>query len=265
MAIFEKAGKLYKQFPIVFIAAAIFLIVPLAVYASLTTAHTGTRSVCKYDHVISDNTKELTVFRWNAGTYKVKMVKSVCDAHKDLDILKSKIQEAKKRGDREQVNALQKLVQETSIESKNASSKSTGGRAGRQPVFSGDLIALFPSSIEGYTMLSETPGSITASRMYNADPKVHPTIKFLTIELSQLNRDTDARDWIQQNIQSYYGADSRTTSVNGADAYFGTDGSEYAVLAYHINGVAFKVELLANGGQPKNLFDEIVDVGDRVP
>ncbi|HEY3374119.1 MAG TPA: hypothetical protein VGK02_03535 [Candidatus Aquicultor sp.] len=266
MSAFEKAAKLYREYPILVIAIAIVLILPLVVFGMFTNVETGTKTICKYNHVIKDRSKTITVFRWNTGKYKVAIRRTVCTKHKDVEILKQKIKESRKRGDKEQANALNRL-----LESANAAVSSTqnkgisGGKDGKSPFYSGDLIVLFPSRIRGYKMVSETAGPITANRMYSPESGAHPEIQQLTIALNQLNTEEEAKKSIEQNIKPYYAADGKNTSVNNAEAYFGTDGQDYAVLAYQINGVVFNIEILSKNGSPKDLYDDIIEVGSGVP
>lgn len=135
---------------------------------------------------------------------------------------------------------------------------------GQTPVFSGELASLFPKSLAGYTPVTDSFGQLLATRQYKAEN--NSRVYLLVISIRQLMTDKAAEDWIKNNTKWYYAADARNADVSGVSGYFGTDGKQFAVLAYQINGIVFEIEMLASSGvHPRDLYSEIVAVGSRVP
>lgn len=143
-----------------------------------------------------------------------------------------------------------------------------GGRettpGGQTPVFSGDLASLFPKSLPGYTKVSQDVGPLLATQQYRSND--NPRVYLLVVSIRQLMTDKEAEQWINAHPKWYYAADARDADVSGVKGYFGTDGKQFAVLAYQINGIVFEIEMMASSGvSPRDLYSEIIAVGTRVP
>lgn len=295
-----------RKYRVLIITLVIVLALPVTAFATFTRVETGTKYVCKYGgQVVKSNTHKTIVARWNAAKYQAKTVKTVCSKHKKLEALYRKAKEALRKGDLalakklfEEIKRIdpkfgQVLIELAAIEDQLAAGggatgtpggtpgspggTSPGGGGSRDtpgspgdtspggtPIFSGDLSSLLPTNLQGYTMISEDLGALSASRQFRSD--THPKVVLLTISAHQLMTEEAANDWIDRNSKFDYAADSRSAQVQGTSAYFGTDGKEFAILAYQINGVVFELEMLAKSGTaPRDLYSDIVAVGSSVP
>lgn len=273
-----------RKYRILIIILIIVLALPASAFAAFTRVETGTKYICKYGgQVVKSNTHKIIVARWNADKYQAKTIKTVCAKHKKLEALYRKAKEALKKGDLalakklfEEIKRIdpkfgQVLIELAAIEDQIAGGGTTGETGspggespGEEPIFSGDLSSLLPKNLEGYTMISEDLGKLSASRQFESN--VNPKVKLLTVSVHQLVTEGAANDWINRNSKVYYAADSRSAQVQGTSAYFGTDGKEFAILAYQINGVVFELEMLVSGGTaPPDLYNDIVAVGSSVP
>lgn len=272
-----------RKFRILIIVLIIILALPATAFATFTRVEIGTKYVCKYGgQTVKSNTRKVIVARWNASKYRARTVKTVCSKHKKLEALYRKAKEALKKGDLALAKKLfeeikrvdpkfgQVLIELAALEDQSATGGGTGGETGggsspgETPIFSGDLSSLLPDNLQGYTMVSEDLGALSASRQYRSD--ANPKVILLTISVQQLITEDAANDWIDRNSKVYYAADPRSTQVQGTSAYFGTDGKEFAILAYQINGIVFELEMLASSGTaPRDLYNDIVAVGSSVP
>jgi hypothetical protein len=270
MSFISKLYMVFKNNTVIFIVATLFLILPLAAFALFTTVETGTRAICSYGHTIKDDSKTIIVFRWNASKYGVSTGRTVCGPHRDIKTLEAKIDDAKKRMDSKQVKALTKLLESTRIavtrvNNYTETDGNIGGKGNSERYYSGDLISLIPNEINGYKMLSQSPGAITASRTYEPVAKGNSNIQMMTIALNQQNNEDDAIKSIDETIKTYYAANGTDTMVNNAKAYFGTDDQDHAILTYQINGVVFSIEMTVKTGSPGSLLGVIKEVGRYVP
>jgi hypothetical protein len=288
MGLLEKIQQFYKKYPILVIAIAVVVALPLLGFAVATPVRVGIKTLCKYGHVVKDDTYTTVVFRWNADDASVTTKTTICDKHQKLEALWDKARKAQKEGNKKKALDIFRMIQASDPNFRNieivvgelegqtgdtggdtagggTSGDSPGdGTPGTQPEFSGDITSLFPTSLDGYTMVNNSPGRLEASRMYVSDPAKHPKVQLLTIVINQLNTEEMAEEFINNEIKTYYGADPRATTVNGVKAYFGTD-NELAMLAYHINGIVFEIEMRPSSGPPKDLFDDTVGVANDVP
>lgn len=294
--------EIIQKYRVVIISLIIIFALPTIAYATFTKVNTGTRVTCIYGgHTILDKVKRITVFRWTADQYRVKSFKSVCPLHKRLEALYEKAKEAEMTGDlakarsifksikRADPNFKQVIIELAAVEdaittgkplpgtpgspsppgsSPGAPDTTPGGRdtspGGQTPVFSGDLASLFPKSLPGYTKISQEAGSLLATQQYR--PNDNPRVYLLVIAIRQLMTDRDAQQWINNHSKWYYAADARDADVSGVEGYFGTDGKQFAILAYQINGIVFEIEMMASSGvRPRDLYSEIIAVGTRVP
>jgi hypothetical protein len=136
---------------------------------------------------------------------------------------------------------------------------------GQSPLYSGSLAGLFPKSLTGYTMINDAPGTLSASRMYQADKAAHPKVYILTIQFSRSGSDEGAAAYINNNVKNYYAAGGRTITVRNQAAFFGTDGGKLAILAYPSGGIAVELEMSTASGSPADLYDDLIALSKLVP
>lgn len=283
-----RISNMWKQNPYLASFAAIILIAPLLVFSFAPPTRTGTKTQCKYNHLIEDDTHIRLVWRWQIDENEVKNVKSICDRHKKLEALLWQAKSAKTHKDTERaerlVNEIKKIdptfrpAEVAAVIGAPAPAGTTpagetpppaapGETAppGEKPVFSGELTAVFPKTLAGYDLINDSPGSISASRMYKADANAHPKVDLLTIQASQTGTDASAEAYIANNIKSYYAALGKAVTINGANGYFGTDGGSLAILAYPVKGVLIELEMSAAGGSADGLYDDLIELSKIIP
>ncbi len=135
----------------------------------------------------------------------------------------------------------------------------------KSPIYSGELTGLFPKSLDGFAMINDSPGSLSASRLYKSDGQVHPKVALLTIQFTRVGSDDGVAAYITKNIKGYYGVGSKTLEVKGLPAYFGNDGGGLAMLAYPSSGIAVELEMSVASGSPADLYDELVALSKIIP
>jgi hypothetical protein len=141
---------------------------------------------------------------------------------------------------------------------------STPATPGEKPVYSGDLAGAFPKTLTGYTMVKDTPGQLTASRLYTTDKSLHPKVDFLTIQLTSIGT-TPAQSAVPNSVKTYYAASAKDVTVNGQPGYFGTDAKSIAVLAYPSGAILIELEMSVIGGSPADLYSELIELSKSVP
>jgi hypothetical protein len=279
-------GALKNRYLIAFLI--ILVVLPMVVFAVAAPVRTGTKTVCKYNHPVSDDTRTILVWRWTAGDYGVKTKTVTCAKHRRLESL---LRQAQKARDKKDYKRAQELVNEikkadpafqagavATIEADIgiATGGSTGGTTGpgdtpgttpggSTPDYSGELAGLFPKTLAGYTQINDSPGQLTASRMYSADAAAHPNVYLLTIQISRAATSETAKDYINSYVKAYYASGAKSLKVGGKDAYFGTDGGELAILAYPAGTVVVELEMSAIDKNGAGLYDTLVTLSKQVP
>jgi len=288
--------KLTRKVKYIIILAVIAgLISGLALAFQLVKLRVGSKLLCRYGHVIKDNTKLIRVPRWKAGRYKVEIAKTTCDKHKVCEKLYKQALKALDKGDLkagrrllEQVQGLDPKFKDTQkrLEKvKKAIAAETGAPApspGVEPsaepstqpsaepspgappsegeVFTA-LLSLIPKTLEGYTFYSEHEDVLSANRVFKS--KTEPKVKFLTIMVRQGGRPQDAEALMEKEIKWYYPVDSCDVTVDGRSCYFGTDGREFAILTWRRDGLIFAVEIYSST-HPKKVYHDIVAISKKI-
>jgi hypothetical protein len=139
------------------------------------------------------------------------------------------------------------------------------GSSSKNPVYSGELTGLFPKSLDGYALINDSPGSLSASRLYKADRQAHPKVALLTVQFTRAGSDAAVAAYIAKNIKGYYGVGGKTLEVKGLPAYFGSDGGELAILAYPSSGIVVELEMSVATGSPGDLYDDLVALSKIIP
>ncbi len=293
--------KLTRKVKYIIIFAIIAgLISGLAFAFQPVKVRTGSKLLCRYGHVIKDNTKLIKVPRWKAGRYKVEIAKATCDKHKVCEKLYKQALKALDKGDLEagrrlleQVRSLDPKFKDTqkrlekvekAIAAETGEAPAPGTEPSAEPstqpgaepapsppgapppsegeVFTGPLLSLIPKTLEGYTLYSEHEDVLSANRVFK--PKTESKVKFLTIMVRQGGRPKDAEALMEKEIKWYYPVDSRRdVTVDGRSCYFGTDGRQFAVLTWRRDGLIFAVEIYSST-HPKKVYDDIVAISKKI-
>ncbi len=282
--------KNMRRNPYLSVFLIIIVLLPLMVFSVAAPVKTGTKIMCRYNHLIEDNTRTVLAWRWQASSYKITTEKSLCAKHRRLESLLRQAQEARDKKDNErakkllaEIKAADPTFQRGNVAALEADVNPGGSTAGpttpgstpgttpgttpggSTPDYSGELAGLFPASLSGYTQVNDSPGQLSASRMYTANTQSHPNVGLLTIQFSRAGSAATAEEYIKHYVKAYYGADAKTLQVRGQSAYFGTDGSDLAILAYPVSGIVVELEISALDGKGANLYDTLVELSKTVP
>jgi len=280
----------------------------LAVVASVgcqkkADVKSGTRTICKYGEVISEDVDTIKVPADKAGGYRVTTVTRTCDRHRklealyaaaQLDITKNDLAAARAKlaqivaSDAGFKRAQQQLEQ---IDAKKKPTPDTGGAqattkpgTGSKPTKSApapgpapvpapggtnptgpfeSLLKWAPTSLTGYAGAQPVLDPLSVSRQYR--PGATSKTASLVIAAEQFRDSTAAKSALSSQVKTHYSRDASTVVVNGHSAYFGTDGRRFAVLSFTDGAVMVVVEMAQAPDQQAGLRDELVAVVKQLP
>ncbi len=75
----------------------------------------------------------------------------------------------------------------------------------------------------------------------------------------------DAQAFVEQTSKSLYPKNGKTVSIDGASAYFGTDGTRFATIVYVRGRYVFEVVLTTLDGKPSALNNEAGNAAKAFP
>lgn len=252
-----------KRFRIPLVVLAVLIILAGAGIASFTRVKTGSRLLCKYDHVIKENISWSRVPRWATKDYGIRVTTTTCSEHKRLEKLREQALEALKKGD---TAGAKKLFQEIKAEdpvfldvntqldrideAQNTGTPGTPGTPG-VPAPDIDLVSLLPASLSGFSAGKIDQGEGYAGRSYRPDDTERMQSFLATVH----NGGTlsGAEQFINRVDKVGFPQDARNTTVNGYAAYFGTDGVTYATLAWAKGVIVYELQAHASAGNPADL------------
>jgi len=261
----------------------------------------GTRTICTYGEVISEDVDTIKVPADKAGGYRVAAVTRTCDRHRkletlyaaaQLDITKNDLIAARaklaqivtsdggfKRAQQqlEQIDAKKKPAPDTggaqATTKPGTGSKPTTSAPGPAPVPSPggtnptgpveSLLRWAPTSLTGYAGTPPVLDATSMSRQYR--PGATSKTASLVIAAEQFRDATSAKNALGSQVKTHYSRDASTVSVNGHSAYFGTDGRRFAVLSFTDGTVMVVVEMAQAPDQQAGLRDELVAVVKQLP
>ncbi len=262
-----------KKFRIPLIIFAVIIILAGIGFASFTRVITGSRLLCKYNHVIKENVYRQTVPRWNVRDYRIRETTTVCSKHRRLEKLRKQALDTLAKGD---TAAAKKLFEEikaadpafldvkTQIdrinETQNAGAPGTPGTTPGttpppQPV---DLAALITVGLSGFSAGPIDKGDGYASRNYR--PNDRERMQSLLATAHDAGTLSGAEQFIARVDKAGFPQDARITTVNGYAAYFGTDGVTYATLAWAKGSIAIELQAHASAGNPADLETDLLKI-----
>ena len=251
---------------------------------------TGTRTVCTYGEVISDDTRTIKVSAKDAGKFKVKTVTKTCDTHLKLEALYAAAQGDIASGDL--AAAEKKLaevvaadptfrkaaVQIADIKAKKKPAADTPTPATPTPAAPAtstappeegpvgpveSLLSWVPDSIPGYTAVGK-PGSDALSVSREYVPTSKNGVVMCTIVAEQYRTEAEAQAALTKQVKRQYGGNASSFKVNGRNVYFGTSG-RYAVIGFTNDAVMVAVEMMGTTDKPAGLKDELTAVAKSLP
>lgn len=247
---------------------------------------TGERVTCTYGHVISDSVKTVEVPASKVSRYRVKERTETCAKHLEAERIYKQAQELLAKGDIK--GATPKLEQVVRIDAAfgRAASQLSSIRSGQKPVAdmtdpsasapstgtakaptdatpAGALEAYIPDQLKGFTARDAATDPMSVSRMYA--PSATSKLLVLTVVAEQFKTEAGASAALKQSIEPSYASGVAKVTVGGKQAFFGTNGSDVAVVAFTDGPVLVVFEGVAKSGiAASKLSAELVAAAEQV-
>lgn len=264
------------------LVAAIFGITRIKPSVEVTT---GTRVVCKYNHPISENIKKIKVPADQASLYRVKTVTRTCAKHRQAEELYAQAQSALAEGDTKKAKTklTEVIALDSSFESaaqqletiergKKPSADTTENPPSKSPKPAeepggGGATALtewVPSALKGYSAQAPLVEAMAVTRQYF--PSSSNDVVQLVIVAEQYKTPTGAKRALGTEVKAKYTSDEAALTAGSHAAYYGTDGSRFAVIGFTQGAVMIAVEIGAKPGvDPDRLKGALVEIVEQLP
>lgn len=122
---------------------------------------------------------------------------------------------------------------------------------------------LIPASILGYLTGNLNWGDDWANRDYT--PPKGSNVESLMIEVIVASSKDVAEKRVKDAQSRLYPNDGDNVTINSTTAYFGTNDSNYASIAFNKNRVFYNVLMLVSQGDPSALRSEAVSIASQIP
>lgn len=271
---------MYRGFrtALVLLLVALLGLTALSCGASEVRVRTGLRVLCKYNHVIDDTTRYVSVDGARAKQYSVREETTVCAAHLRAQRLYAQAQQALSKGNKTKAKPLLaqvvgidpsfqdaakqykslggKVPAKGSVASSGSSKPSGSSGSGSQQAPAGSYLSRLPTAKEmssGYTLVSENQDVLSATRLFAAR-KSSASVRLLTANVMLLGKKTDFVTWYKRTLRAKFATNA---SSRGGNYFFGTDGRNLANLCWQKGPLVFQVEAEARRGKPSALQTEI--------
>lgn len=249
----------------------------------------GTRTVCTYGEVVSRDIKTISVPADKAGSYRVRTVTVTCDRHKKLEALYAAAQADITKGDLaaaklklaeivatdsafrlankqlSDINAGKKPSPDSGAATRPSSPTTTTPKPGDAtptgPIES--MMKWTPDKITGFTASKVAADAMSLSRQYA--PTGDTAVKSLVIAAEQYRDAKTATAALGAYAKRPFPMNSATITVNGHSAYFGTDGTRFAILAFTQGAVLVQIEMSSKPGEQATLKNALVAVAKQLP
>ncbi len=131
-----------------------------------------------------------------------------------------------------------------------------------------DLVLLLPAEVEGYEMgaplATDKDAQITAEASRRSGPG--DRVRTSTFYAHDLGDTDSAKSFVTNQMHTAFPKNSAEVTVNGVDAYFGTDGERLAVVSFSRGRYAMEVIVAAQPGtSPGSLLDLAVEAAEAFP
>lgn len=129
-----------------------------------------------------------------------------------------------------------------------------------------DLRDLLPSSVPGYELglpvLLGDDVSVTGDPV-ESGPQGRVTRALFAVHDRGSPEAADA--FIRDVMKVAFPSDSMNVEIGGVPAYFGTDGTRFAAIAYKRGRYVFEVVVTSSGARPASLKDDVIDAARAFP
>jgi hypothetical protein len=250
---------------------------------------TGTKVVCTYGEVVSDDVRLIKVPAKEAGEHHVRTVTKICDRHAELEALYQAAQQALAANDL--ATARVKLEQVVAIDAafgnaasqlgtiasgkkpepdKNPTAGPTATTAADKPgedstgVPAESLLSWAPDALTGFTASKPAVDPLSIARQYV--PAQGSDVVTFVITAEQFSSNEMAKEGLTGQVKNVYTKGKDTFNLNGHSVYFGTDGSRYAAVGLVKGSVLVALEMSGKPGQsPAALRSALEDAVKELP
>lgn len=270
-------------------SAAAALVVVLALGAAgcqrKVEVQTGTKVVCTFGEVLSNDVRTISVPARDAAKYSVKTVTKLCDRHAKLNAIYEQAQQALLQGNVARAKA--KLTQVVASDPAFRQAKAQldtiikGGKpkpdttkpaskpatttpsAGTTATIPNALTGWTPDAISGFSAAKALVDPISVSREYL--PTGSSPAEALVIYAEQFLSPSAASAALATQVKSQYPKNAATITVNSHKAYFGTDGRQFAVIGFTSGNVMVALEMTAKPGSLGALKTPLTAAAKQLP
>lgn len=249
---------------------------------------TGTRVMCEYGHVISDDVQTVKVAANEAAKYKVETVTRVCDRHTELEALYNEAQTAlaagktvrakatltkivatdatfrKAKEQLETINRGGKPAPDTTPNTPSTNSTTSPPSTGTTATVPNALSGWMPDAISEFSAKKALVDPLSVSREYLPTAGSNPAAA-LVVYAEQFLSPAAANAALASQIKSAYPKNAASIKVNSHSAYFGTDGRQYAVIGFTSGPVMVALEMTAKSGNPAALRSALEAAAKQLP
>lgn len=296
--------KLWKTTPFrIATVVAVLFAIGVGYYFISVPVETGTKVLCRYGHVISDNTYTLRVPKFLADRFKVTEKKSVCSKHARAERLYAQAQgkiankdyaEAKKilkeiakidpnfKQTKSQLSAIGEATSSGSTSGGSSSSgssssgdtggsspggSSSGGTSGDgSPYVQPDLVGLLPQGdIPGYNRGAIVFDNDDASVDYLPEETTAARIGSLLITVRKYGNSDGPKSFINKTSKVVYPNNQKSPKVKGHEGYFGTSDFGLATLSWPDGVLVYEILMRSADFKPAGLYEDIVKIVDYFP
>lgn len=250
----------------------------------------GTRTLCTYGETVSNTIKTISVPADEAGLHKVQTVTITCDRHRKLEALYETAQADLAKGDMSAAKLKLAQIVADDPEFGQAAKQLAVIKSGKKPkpdtsnpepdgsnpttdtATPGDdevtgpvetLLKWAPGTLTGFKAAKPVAGAFTLSRQYI--PASGSKARALVIDVEQFRDKGYASAALDAYAKRPYSMNASTAKVNGHSAYFGTDNTRYAILAFTQGAVLIQVEMAADPGKQAALKTDLIAVAKQLP
>jgi len=265
---------------------------------------TGARVVCTEGHIISEDVRTVEVPADDIAAYRVKTTVQTCEKHAGIATPYAEAQQAIAAGDLSA--AQEKLTQVVAIDAtyRKAKSQLDELKANKKPAVDLDdtsappasappagapsagappadgsadkpgegdtatpaasLLKWAPDAINGFSATKAMIDPLNIAREYV--PAGGSSVVSFVIVAEQGKTSAGAKSALATQVEQKYTSDKDTITVNGHQAYFGTDGRRFAVLGFTDDAVMVALEMSARPGDtPESLKTAIIEAAKQLP
>jgi len=249
----------------------------------MVEVQTGTRVVDTQGRVISENIRTVRVSADKAGKYRVvtvtqeSKVASLYDeaqaaiASGDLKTAEKKLSQVlvvstTYRKAKQQYDAIKAGKKVTPDNGSTAGGTKPGTKPppSTQPTATpSGLLRWVPDTITGFSAAKAFVDPLSVTRDYR--PASGTRAETLVVYAEQFRSAADAKKALQAQVKSRYPKNADTTTINGHDVYFGTDGRRFVVIGFTQGAVMVAAEASAEPDDLPGLKELLRGVVEQLP